>query len=334
MAITVEKSRIVVNLDAFVKQYFINPSFEYLLATLHLLRPQIADKILEITATVQTPLNLYPFQGIIDAIADIVNLTPDRIIVKTRNRDFHHPRATTIILADDDFFSFPRSILLECKNLKFKLDDDPVLFGALYGRPSYPRLILGHYLETVYPNHSYVTLLSELRHIRDNIDPVRDFFKDQLIWAEQRHNPINAPEAECHRGSLTFPENIRLWPRIWGKYRIEIIVETDYHNRTDWTEKTWKCIGSGKPFISMTGAGALQHMRNLGLQTFHPWIDESYDLEKNVWKRLELIKKEIDRLVNLGRSHLHDTILAIQEIADNNIKISMETYGKNIHVSE
>ena len=57
------------------------------------------------------------------------------------------------------------------------------------------------------------------------------------------------------------------------------------------------------------------------------------DLENNFWERLELIKKEIDRLVNLGRSQLYDTILAIQEIADNNVKVSMKTLGKNIHVS-
>ena len=318
MAIEINDTTIVVNLDVFVKQYYINSSFEYLLATLNLLQPQIKNKTLEINASVQTPLALHPFRAIIDAIADATNLPPDRIIIKTRNRDLFHPRATVEVLNNQNFFSFARSILFELQKLEFALEHTPVLFGALFGRPSYPRLILGHHLETVHPNNSYVTFLSGMQHVHDNVGPVKDFFQKQLVWAETRCNPIDAQKADSHLGALNFPENIRCWPKIWGKYFIEIVVETDYHNRTDWTEKTWKCLGSGKPFISMCGSGSLKHMKDLGFQTFHPWIDETYDLEKNDWNRLQLIKKEIDRLANLHESQLLDILYAIEKIGNAN----------------
>ena len=326
MIVTVTDSSVVINLDDIVKQYFINSSFEFLLAALAQIRDSIGNKNIEIVAAYQTPILLKPFDAVIHAIIDIFDLPPDRVIIKTQNFDYRNTRATVIRFEDPENAELLYRLSNEIKNLDFKLDQTPVLFGALYGRCSYPRVALAYYLNTSYPSDSYVTMLSGKQHINDNLGGFSVFFPEMLTWAQHYQNPQGSADPECDRGSFSLPYNIRHWPKIWGKYFIEIIVETDYYNRTDLSEKTWKCLASGKPFILMGGSGALQYLRDRGYQTFSPWIDEEYDKERDVWKRLDMIKKEIDRLINLDKSILENIIFELYNISKNNALIFRKKY--------
>ena len=62
------------------------------------------------------------------------------------------------------------------------------------------------------------------------------------------------------------------------------------------TEKTYKPIWFKQAFIVCAVPGFLDYMRKLGWQTFHPFIDEGYDYEKDDNKRLEMIINEVKRL--------------------------------------
>lgn len=64
------------------------------------------------------------------------------------------------------------------------------------------------------------------------------------------------------------------------------------------TEKTMRAIGALHPFILLSRPHSLQGLRELGYQTFHPYIDETYDEIENDKTRFELIKKEIIKLNN------------------------------------
>ena len=64
-------------------------------------------------------------------------------------------------------------------------------------------------------------------------------------------------------------------------------------------EKTYKSFACMKPFILVGQCGALKKLRELGFKTFSPWIDESYDDEKDYVKRMSLIIKEIKRISEL-----------------------------------
>lgn len=329
MGVYVKDNCVTINLDAFVKQYFINSSFEYVLGALHQLRPNLDNKTVRIIAVNQTPFGLNTFRAVLDDIADVLNLPPDRIILKTKDRYLTHDRVTVQVIPDKDFFQFPPLICNELNKLDFKLEANPVLFGALYGRPSYPRLILAHYLETKYPDKSFVTFLSQIQHIEDNVMGMENFYSEQLSWAQQRQTSEKTALADSPNGNLCFPKNIQHWPEVWGKYLIEISVETDYHSTTDWTEKTWKCLGSGKPFIGMMGAGSLALLRDMGFETYHPWIDETYDQEPDAWRRLDMIKKEIDRLASLSSLQLADVYENLKNIADRNILIYNNKYAEH-----
>lgn len=55
------------------------------------------------------------------------------------------------------------------------------------------------------------------------------------------------------------------------------------------SEKTYKPISIGMPFISLGNPGTLEYLRMIGFETFHDWIDESYDLDLPLSKRVDII---------------------------------------------
>jgi len=59
------------------------------------------------------------------------------------------------------------------------------------------------------------------------------------------------------------------------------------------TEKTFKPIMYGHPFILATHPGALDRLRHLGFETFPDWFDETYDLEPDDATRIEMVCKQI-----------------------------------------
>jgi hypothetical protein len=65
------------------------------------------------------------------------------------------------------------------------------------------------------------------------------------------------------------------------------------------SEKTYKPISAKHPFILASYPGSLKALRGQGYQTFHPFIDESYDLIENDEERIIAVNKEISRLCNL-----------------------------------
>lgn len=65
------------------------------------------------------------------------------------------------------------------------------------------------------------------------------------------------------------------------------------------TEKTYKAILTGHPFIILSAPGYLQHLRQMGFQTFDPMIDESYDQEPDLGRRIQMISNEVQRLCSL-----------------------------------
>ena len=67
------------------------------------------------------------------------------------------------------------------------------------------------------------------------------------------------------------------------------------------------CGRSGlQPFIIVGSPFTLRYLRELGFQTFSPFINENYDDEPNPTARLELIISEIDRLCSMSENEIHN----------------------------
>lgn len=96
---------------------------------------------------------------------------------------------------------------------------------------------------------------------------------------------------------------------------VYVPTETVYFgNRTHLTEKTFKPIALGMPFILVAPSGSLGYLREYGFQTFGDIWDESYDRETDDLLRLEKLVGVLETLNSMSvgqRQDLHRACLPI-----------------------
>lgn len=99
----------------------------------------------------------------------------------------------------------------------------------------------------------------------------------------------------------------QLFDNEWGEIYLEpsayidtyfsVVTETVFEYPWSFrTEKIWKPIAMGHPWIAVTNAGYYRDIRNLGFQTFEHVIDESFDLITDNQQRLERVAVTIEDL--------------------------------------
>lgn len=103
---------------------------------------------------------------------------------------------------------------------------------------------------------------------------------------------------------------------------LNIVIE-NFSNQHDGfiSEKTYRPMYLKKPFIVYSMPGCLEILRKLGYKTFHPYIDESYDLEDDVIKRRKLIFKEITRLNKMPYEDLQSLVTTMSAICSHNHRV-------------
>ncbi len=84
------------------------------------------------------------------------------------------------------------------------------------------------------------------------------------------------------------------------------------------SEKSWRCISVGHPFILLSSPGALAKLRSMGFKTFNNFWNEDYDNEINVLLRIQKIVKIITQLAN--RNDLEELSARIRPILEHNKK--------------
>ena len=110
---------------------------------------------------------------------------------------------------------------------------------------------------------------------------------------------------------------------------IHILSETNFSEPgVYFSEKTWKPIINLQPFISVNYFNSLKYLKDLGIKTFSPFIDESYDLVEDDKKRMELIYKEIMRINSLPIQELHDWYYSIIDVLKHNRETMLKYNGK------
>lgn len=84
------------------------------------------------------------------------------------------------------------------------------------------------------------------------------------------------------------------------------------------SEKIFKPIAVGHPFIFLTVPKSLEVLKSLGYKTFHPFIDESYDDEFDNCTRMLKILKEVERIANFTDEEVKAFIKKVKPICDYN----------------
>jgi hypothetical protein len=87
------------------------------------------------------------------------------------------------------------------------------------------------------------------------------------------------------------------------------------------TEKIWKPIAIGHPWIAATNCGYYRDMHNLGFKTFGHLIDESFDQIENGQDRIERITKVVE---DLCRQDLPAFLTAAEDVCKYNQQLLAE----------
>jgi hypothetical protein len=100
---------------------------------------------------------------------------------------------------------------------------------------------------------------------------------------------------------------------------IYVPTETVYFGRrTHLTEKTFKAIALGMPFVLVAPAGSLAYLREYGFRTFDSVWDESYDQETDDFLRLERVTRLLADIDAMSWHQKEILWLHAQEIAIHN----------------
>ena len=114
--------------------------------------------------------------------------------------------------------------------------------------------------------------------------------------------------------NIGYHEHKLLQSGLWN-----IVTETVfYHKKLHLTEKIFKPIAVQRPFILVAAPGNLAYLKTYGFKTFDRWIDESYDLEEDNDKRIQMIVDEIEKLSNLSWDETLAMYEEMQEVLEYN----------------
>jgi hypothetical protein len=141
---------------------------------------------------------------------------------------------------------------------------------------------------------------------------------DQSIWTnlDAKNGPINYldPGYEVDQYSKNVNQSVndqfvkyKLFDDEWGEIYLKaepyidsyfsVVTETVFKYPYSFrTEKIWKPIAIGHPWIAVANQGYYRDLHNLGFQTFGHVIDESFDSMENNQDRLERIAQVIEDL--------------------------------------
>jgi hypothetical protein len=100
---------------------------------------------------------------------------------------------------------------------------------------------------------------------------------------------------------------------------VHIVTETDfYKNKLHLTEKVFKPIVAGQPFLLLAGMGNLEYLRGYGFKTFGDYWDESYDKITDPGERIGAVVDIIENLSNLTHTQQQNMRRDLQYIVEHN----------------
>jgi hypothetical protein len=167
---------------------------------------------------------------------------------------------------------------------------------------------------------------SFLNYLPDNIqDYLYDlYYDDELFEIEQRIKEIVPLQIDTKHLTAEERESFATIDCNFKDFYAETYVhrtsETVFDNNDNhfFSEKTWRPIMNLQPFVYVGNYRALERLKKLGFKTFHPFIDESYDLEQDPKRRFLLITREIKKLANKSLDEIHDWYYSIKDIVIHN----------------
>lgn len=132
----------------------------------------------------------------------------------------------------------------------------------------------------------------------DNIMPNLEQFK--LNKTEERWNPVDITQDDFDHFHDTYFSVINETLFYKDDYQYHALCDISPTDSVFLSEKIFKPLACKHPFLVIGVDRTLEHLRKYGYKTFDKWFDESYDLEPDDDKRMEMCVAEIERLSKLS----------------------------------
>jgi nucleoside-diphosphate-sugar epimerase len=104
------------------------------------------------------------------------------------------------------------------------------------------------------------------------------------------------------------------------------------------SEKIFKPIATGHPFMVIGNKGTLKKLREFGFMTFDRWFDESYDMEEEMGNRVDMVINEIEKYkdktideLKIIRNQMRDICLHNQARFKQMVRDKYSFDGENIN---
>ena len=105
-----------------------------------------------------------------------------------------------------------------------------------------------------------------------------------------------------------------LYEKPYNDTKYNLISETNDNNSDVFmTEKIWKPIIAQQIFVVHGNYLYLQKLREIGFKTFGSYFDETYDLEKNSYKRIDAICKLCKDLLGKNWKDMYLQTIALRQ---------------------
>ena len=188
--------------------------------------------------------------------------------------------------------------------------------GYTIGRMTPSRLRTIYELDKAFANDIYGEVGSNWYFGLEENKKFNDYYTEEIQWIKTKQF---APGHLPLFGLVGWEESYSEYHIIWNNFKIEIVPETDVFSTYYFTEKTARCLATGKPFVLISGANSLDQLRKMGFKTFSPVLDESYDTALYPYKRIKMAVQALQDLYN--SPNREDLIDQMYQIAQENIKI-------------
>lgn len=190
--------------------------------------------------------------------------------------------------------------------------------GTTIGRYSPLRFRLVYELDREFPNDNYTVFQPTVDHVNNSLRAVSNIYRDELSWMSTKTFDKDIL-TNMWSGCVSWYDALPNYGNIWNNYKIEIISETDSHSNFWFTEKTARCLATGKPFVILAGKGSLKTLREFGFKTYGDIIDESYDEYESANERIKRLLFSLKMLYN--DENREQKLQHLYEIASDNSNI-------------
>lgn len=118
-------------------------------------------------------------------------------------------------------------------------------------------------------------------------------------------------------------------PEHYAQTFLSLVPETCWESdRLFFSEKIWKTLRIGHPFILLGNPGSLAKLKEMGFKTFDQWWDESYDTEPQLPRRVQKIIKILKKLNQLSPAELGHLRQGMRSTVEHNQQLINELGSK------